>query len=78
MPGYNLLMKCFFYLQLGDFTSDPQKILSDLEMIEEGPAITHCDLSVVFELIAHQISLPQCSNPSVVPPPYMYRTSKSC
>lgn len=59
---------------ISDFTSDPQKIISDLELAEERPATTHCDLSLVFELIAHQISLPKCSNPSVVPPPYMYRT----
>lgn len=59
---------------ISDFNSDPQKIISALEMVEEGPPISHCDLSMVFELIAHQISLPKCSNPSIVPPPYMYRT----
>lgn len=62
-------------LQVQDFTSDPQKIISDIEVIEEAPATSHCDLSLVFELIAHQISLPKCSSVSTVPP-YIYRTSE--
>ncbi|KAG0711975.1 BRISC and BRCA1-A complex member 1 [Chionoecetes opilio] len=56
-----------------DFTNDPQQIISDLEMVDEGPPISHCDLSLMFELIAHQISLPKSSNPAIIPP-YIYRT----
>ncbi|XP_050735166.1 BRISC and BRCA1-A complex member 1-like [Eriocheir sinensis] len=56
-----------------DFTSDPQKIISYIEEMEEAPAPSHCDLSSVFELIALQITLPKCSSTSTVPP-YIYRT----
>ncbi|XP_071541708.1 BRISC and BRCA1-A complex member 1-like isoform X1 [Panulirus ornatus] len=59
---------------LHDFTNNPREIIAELDELEDAVATSHCDLSLLFDLIAHQISLPQCSNPAVAPPPCIFRT----
>ncbi|KAK8729207.1 hypothetical protein OTU49_008675 [Cherax quadricarinatus] len=59
---------------LHDFTNNPKEIISELDDIDDALATSHCDLSLLFDLIAQQISLPSCSNPAVAPPPCVYRT----
>ncbi|KAK7079678.1 Component of the BRCA1-A complex [Halocaridina rubra] len=57
-----------------DFTSDPKKIIEELDGLEDAATTPHCDMSELFDLIYKQIKFPECSNPSVVPPEFIYRT----
>ncbi|KAK4299210.1 hypothetical protein Pmani_028502 [Petrolisthes manimaculis] len=59
---------------LQDFTSNPREIISELDDLQDASSTSHCDLSQLFDLIAQQISLPQCSNPALTPPPHIFRT----
>lgn len=65
-----------FFIQLQDFTSNPREIISELDDLQDAMPTTHCDLSQLFDLIAQQISLPQCSNPTLTPPPHIFRTGE--
>lgn len=59
---------------LHDFTHNPRDIIAELEELEDATATPHCDMSELFDLIHEQITLPQCSNPAVVPPDFICRT----